>query len=75
MTNATSTVAIGAGPILPKRRLPNVPAAQLSLADEVRTFEVNRLPLEVEVSRYLAAVDTFTAEGHPPTWRAEVHCG
>jgi hypothetical protein len=56
--------------ILPKRRLPNVPVPQLSLADEVRTFELNSLPDEVR--RYLAAVDTFRLEGSAPTWRAEV---
>lgn len=65
----TGTVAPTLAPILPKRRLPNVAPAQLSLADEVALFELNRLPDEVQ--RYLAAVDTFTAEGSAPTWRPE----
>lgn len=62
---ATVTVA----PILPKRRLSHVPSAQLSLADEVRTFERNALPDEVQ--RYLAAVDAFRDEDAAPTWRPE----
>ena len=57
-------------PVLPKRRLPNVPTVQLSLADEVATFELNRLPDEVQ--RYLAAVATFTGAGSAPTWRTEL---
>jgi hypothetical protein len=69
MHTGTHTAAPTA-PILPKRRLASVPAAQLSLADEVATFEWNALPDEVQ--RYLSAVDTFTAEGCAPTWRAEV---
>jgi hypothetical protein len=56
-------------PILPKRRLPDVPSEQLSLADDVATFELNELPDEVR--RYLAAVDTFRSEGSAPTWRPE----
>ena len=57
-------------PILPKRRLANVPLAQLSLADEVAVFELNTLP--DELARYLAAVDTFTAElGRRPYYRPE----
>jgi hypothetical protein len=52
-----------------KRRLADVPHAQLSLADEVQTFELNTLPNEVQ--RYLRAVDTFRAAGHPPTYRDE----
>lgn len=55
--------------IRPKRRLPTVPAAQVSLADSVATFELNELPREV--SRYLAAVDVYRAAGSAPTWRAE----
>lgn len=66
----TGTVVPKLAPILPKRRTADVPPAQLSLADEVRTFEVNILPDEVR--RYLAAVDTFRREGSPPTWRPEV---
>lgn len=64
----SSTVT--AAPVLPKRRLPSIPSAQLSLADEVATFELNTLPLEVQ--RYLAAVATFEFEGCAPTWRAEL---
>lgn len=60
---------LGAGPVLPKRRTADVSSAQLSLADYVATFELNRLP--VEVARYLAAVDTFELEGCAPTWRLE----
>lgn len=56
-------------PILPKRRLPDVPVAQLSLADEVATFELNRLP--DEAMRYLSAVDEYRRAGSAPTWRAE----
>lgn len=63
MTDAT------AAPIRPKRRLPDVPHAQLSLADEVQTFELNALPAEVQ--RYLAAVDAYRAAGYPPVWRLE----
>lgn len=55
--------------ILPKRRTPDVPTAQVSLADAVATFELNALPLEA--ARYLATVDTFRAAGAAPTWRAE----
>jgi hypothetical protein len=51
------------------RRLGGVPHAQLSLADEVRTFEVNALPDEVQ--RYLRAVDEYRAAGYPPVWRPE----
>ena len=58
-------------PVLPKRRLPNVPRVQLSLADEVATFELNALPAEVQ--RYLAAVDEYRLADSAPTWRAEVH--
>lgn len=54
-----------------KRRLPGVPHSQLSLADEVRTFEVNALPDEVQ--RYLRAVDEYRAAGYPPRFRSEVH--
>lgn len=61
--------ATTAAPILSKRRLPSIPSAQLSLADSVRTFERNSLPLEA--TRYLAAVDVFRANGSAPTWRAE----
>ena len=68
MTTATSAPVA----ILPKRRLPSVPPAQLSLADDVATFERNRLPLDIEVFRYLAAVDTFRAQGCAPTWRPEL---
>jgi len=57
-------------PILPNRRLPSNSSAQLSLADDVAAFELNRLP--AEVLRYLAAVDVFRAEGSAPKWRAEV---
>lgn len=56
-------------PILPKRRAAGIPHAQLSLADEVATFELNALP--DEVARYLRAVDTFRAAGCPPAWRPE----
>ncbi len=63
------STALQPAPILPKRRLPNVPVAQLSLADEVATFELNELPNEVQ--RYLAAVDAFRHEGAAPTWRTE----
>lgn len=65
----TETVAPDRAPILPKRRLANVAPAQLSLADDVATFELNALPDEVR--RYLAAVDTFRSEGCAPTWRPE----
>lgn len=58
-----------AAPIRPKRRRPDIPHAQLSLADEVQTFELNTLP--VEVQRYLAAVDAYRAAGYPPVWRLE----
>lgn len=61
--------SVQTAPILPKRRLPNVPTAQLSLADEVATFELNRLPDEVD--RYLAAVAEYRLAGSAPTWRAE----
>ena len=64
------TVTASPAAIKPKRRLPSVPAAQLSLADEVAVFELNQLP--DEVARYLAAVDTFRAEGSAPTWRPEL---
>jgi hypothetical protein len=57
-------------PVLPKRRLPGVPVAQLSLADEVATFELNALPDEVQ--RYLAAVDEYRRQGSAPTWRSEL---
>lgn len=67
--SALGTVAPGSAPILPKRRLANVAPAQLSLADDVATFELNALPDEVR--RYLAAVDTFRSEGCAPTWRRE----
>ena len=66
----TVSVAPTSAPILPKRRRPDVPVAQLSLADEVATFELNELP--DEVLRYLTAVDTFRDEGCAPSWRREV---
>lgn len=56
-------------PVLPKRREPGIPAAQLSLADEAAVFETNALPAEVQ--RYLAAVDEYRAAGYPPVWRRE----
>jgi hypothetical protein len=57
-------------PILPKRRLPDVPSAQLSLADTVAVFELNRLPDEVQ--RYLGAVAVFELEtGRRPDYRSE----
>lgn len=54
-----------------KRRVAGVPHAQLSLADEVRTFEVNALP--DEVLRYLRAVDEYRAAGYPPRFRSEAN--
>ena len=57
-------------PILPKRRLPDVSTAQLSLADDVATFELNRLPDEVR--RYLAAVDEYRRQGSEPSYRSEL---
>ncbi len=57
-------------PIRPKRRLPAVPRAQLSLADEVATFELEQLP--DEVLRYLAAVDEYRRLDSAPTWRPEM---
>ncbi len=65
-----ATIQPGPVAILPKRRLPSVPPTQLSLADEYRTFERNKLPDEVQ--RYLAAVDEYRRLGSAPTWRAEV---
>lgn len=53
----------------PARRLPGDNPAQLTLA-EAYAFERNALPDEVR--RYLAAVDTFRAEGSAPSWRPEV---
>jgi hypothetical protein len=61
---------VPAAPVLPKRRLPSVPVAQLSLADEVSTFEHNALPDEVQ--RYLSAVDEYRRAGAGPTWRSEL---
>lgn len=55
--------------ILPKRREAGIPHAQLSLADELETFELNALP--AEVARYLSAVDLYRREGCPPVWRPE----
>ena len=52
-----------------KRRLPGVPHAQLSLADEVARFETNALP--DEVLRYLRAVDEYRAAGYPPRFQSE----
>jgi hypothetical protein len=49
--------------------MPDVPHSQLSLADEVQTFELNALPDEVQ--RYLRTVDAFRAAGYPPSYRSE----
>jgi hypothetical protein len=55
--------------VAPRRGYRTAPAPQLSLAEELETFELESLP--AEVVRYLAAVDVFRAAGVAPTWRPE----